>query len=300
MSWSAPGKLFLFGEYAVLRGAPAIITAVDRRATVGRTDRDDYTLRGGGAPDARLTQAVADQTGRAVTGLEADVTALSDGEEKLGLGSSAASTVALTAALLDTDDPDEVWEPAFAAHRQFQEGKGSGGDVAAATYGGTVVIRPPQHTYDPPAIERVSWPPELVIYPVWTGASADTRAYIAAVDAAGAKLSRLSELAEAAVTAFRNQDAERLLVIARDYDDAMGRLGAMANIPIRTRVHTRLARAVRDFGATAKPSGAGGGDISLVFARGSIDPDGLAAALPEPARLLDLRLHQPGIQRAES
>ncbi|MEO8908398.1 MAG: hypothetical protein ABI310_10060, partial [Microbacteriaceae bacterium] len=31
---SAPGKLFLLGEYAVLHGAPALLTAVDRRARV--------------------------------------------------------------------------------------------------------------------------------------------------------------------------------------------------------------------------------------------------------------------------
>jgi phosphomevalonate kinase len=31
---SAPGKLVLAGEYAVLDGAPAIVMAVDRRAVV--------------------------------------------------------------------------------------------------------------------------------------------------------------------------------------------------------------------------------------------------------------------------
>ena len=31
---SAPGKLILFGEYAVLFGAPAAVAAVDRRAVV--------------------------------------------------------------------------------------------------------------------------------------------------------------------------------------------------------------------------------------------------------------------------
>src|SRR5262249_59369926 len=31
---SAPGKLFLTGEWAVLRGAPALVAAVDRRVSV--------------------------------------------------------------------------------------------------------------------------------------------------------------------------------------------------------------------------------------------------------------------------
>ena len=40
MRATAPGKLILTGEYAVLEGAPAIVVAVDRRvvATVGRLD----------------------------------------------------------------------------------------------------------------------------------------------------------------------------------------------------------------------------------------------------------------------
>ena len=32
MSFSAPGKLFLAGEYAVLAEGTAVVTAVDRRA----------------------------------------------------------------------------------------------------------------------------------------------------------------------------------------------------------------------------------------------------------------------------
>ena len=34
LSASAPGKLILLGEYAVLAGAPALVMAVDRRARV--------------------------------------------------------------------------------------------------------------------------------------------------------------------------------------------------------------------------------------------------------------------------
>jgi phosphomevalonate kinase len=294
VNWSAPGKLFLFGEYAVLRGAPAIVTAVDRRVRVRRVADTGYRLIGG-QPDERLPQAVARATGTSYAGLEVDVSTFADGEEKLGLGSSAASVVALTAALLEDEAPDAIWPAAFVAHRTFQDGKGSGGDVAASAFGGTVVVQP--ETEGPPAVEPLEWPHDLAVYPVWTGASADTRKFIDAVDAAKTKMARLTQLAQAAVTAFRAGDTERLLVIASDYDDAMGRLGALSNIPIRTRAHAKIARAVRDFGATAKPSGAGGGDISLVFARGNIDPQGLAAALPDGTRLLDLEVHQPGVRR---
>ena len=42
---SAPGKIVLSGEYAVLAGAPAIVMAVDRRARVAIADVDGDVSR---------------------------------------------------------------------------------------------------------------------------------------------------------------------------------------------------------------------------------------------------------------
>ena len=42
---SAPGKLYLFGEHAVVYGEPAVACAIDRRATVTVEARDDDHLR---------------------------------------------------------------------------------------------------------------------------------------------------------------------------------------------------------------------------------------------------------------
>ena len=47
---SAPGKLFLLGEYAVLEGAPAMLTAVDRRVTVQITTSDRWRVTAVGLP----------------------------------------------------------------------------------------------------------------------------------------------------------------------------------------------------------------------------------------------------------
>jgi phosphomevalonate kinase len=61
---------------------------------------------------------------------------------KLGLGSSAAGAVAITAALMRVFDlpgwesPGPVFPLALQTHRLFQKGKGSGYDVAASCYGG--------------------------------------------------------------------------------------------------------------------------------------------------------------------
>ncbi|TDW28409.1 mevalonate kinase family protein [Cryobacterium psychrophilum] len=54
---SAPGKLFLLGEYAVLEGAPALLTAVDRRVRVriATTDADRWLLDAPGLGVESLT-----------------------------------------------------------------------------------------------------------------------------------------------------------------------------------------------------------------------------------------------------
>ena len=296
---SAPGKLFLFGEYAVLRGAPAIVTAVDRRVVATRTDAHEYTVIGQKA-DPVLPAAVARETNGDPNGLTVYLRGMMADEEKLGLGSSAASASVLAAALLGSEDPTIVYPAAYNAHRAFQGGLGSGADVAASCHGGTIVCRP-NLSGGPPEVESLPWPDGLQLFAVWTGKSADTRKFIEAVDASQRPLPHLSRLAEAAVIAFRDGDVERLMVIASDYDDAMGKLGAAAGVGIRTRTQAKLSKIVRDFGATSKPSGAGGGDISLVFARSNLAPQTLSAALPKGTKLLNLRFNQPGLRRdAES
>jgi len=132
---SAPGKLLLLGEYAVLEGAPALVAAVDRRArvrlrsggsTAGRitctplgVDRAPFQVRDRrlvcrdcNAARLGLTAALVPrlfeafgQPAEAATEFEIDIdsTALFERAEdgarvKLGLGSSAAVAAALIAA----------------------------------------------------------------------------------------------------------------------------------------------------------------------------------------------------------
>jgi phosphomevalonate kinase len=78
----APGKLLLFGAYAVLEGAPAIVVAVDRCAVA-----DGERIA---ASPSREVQAAFGAT----PAPEVDATALYEDGAKLGLGSSAAVLVA--------------------------------------------------------------------------------------------------------------------------------------------------------------------------------------------------------------
>ena len=129
---SAPGKAFLFGEYAVLDGAPALIAAVNVRAHAWTVDPD--TRPGDtpcdASPEVRsaLARAHAHLNLDPATSPDArpalDSRPFSPGLRKLGFGSSAAVTVSTVAWCLscagrDLTDPETraaVFELARAAH----------------------------------------------------------------------------------------------------------------------------------------------------------------------------------------
>ena len=148
----APGKLVLFGEYAVLEGHTALVTSVNRYAKCHIQPTSPFELEAGQfgtfdrttlseAPpfaSAQLTERVHNSI---KVSLDSKDFYLSDTpqSEKLGLGSSAAVSVALAACLRLLDgqalSPVELFEQTHALHRKIQ-GVGSGVDIAAACFGG--------------------------------------------------------------------------------------------------------------------------------------------------------------------
>ena len=135
---TAPGKVVLSGEYAVLDGAPAICMAVDRRATATVGDSPDGRCRVA-TPGREFSNGEKFRIVEAVCGsrpeltIELDTRAFAEDGTKLGIGSSAALTAALVAAL-----GGDYYADALAAHRRLQGGSGSGVDVAASVHGGLI------------------------------------------------------------------------------------------------------------------------------------------------------------------
>jgi phosphomevalonate kinase len=275
---SAPGKALLCGEYAVLEGAPAVVAAVDRRVAVA------WSEDSGPMPpevDATLRQAKG-ALGTLPGYLTVDASDLRQGRVKLGLGSSAAAAVATAGAsfathgydLEDSDTLRRVFALALEGHASIAP-QGSGVDVAASTFGGFVRFTRTQDEIERRVLRR---PVNLVIRLVWTGHAARTSELVGKVhalrrDAPGgyeACMERLAELSERFVSAFEAGNATEIIAAAAFYGKAMGRLGAAARTPI---VDGRLGRAAdlaARFSGSAKPCGAGGGDVAVAF---FLDPD---------------------------
>jgi len=286
VSADAPGKLFLTGEYAVLDGAPALVAAVDRRVEV--------RVRLASGPDAVVVYSIAEghrhvAGGGALPGGDAgavlaavrvararrlvvagrvevtvDSRAFLFGGRKLGLGRSAATVTAAVAALVGGGE--DGFAAALEAHADFQEGRGSGGDVAASFHGGVVEVRRRDGRL---AATARSLPAGLHLVVGYTGTAALTDPMLRrfAVAHAPRVLSDLRAAAERAAAAIARADGAAFLEAVDASGDLLGALGEEAAIPIVTPALARLVAVARRTGAAAKPSGAGGGDCGIAFAR---------------------------------
>lgn len=292
---SAPGKAFLIGEYAVLEGAAAIVTAVDVRAVAhaANDERPAANTAVVQCAHARVTTFL-EARGVTVGGAPAVETGgFTLGQRKLGLGSSAAVTAAvvgyhLTEGGLDpslAEVRDHALAIAQAAHAEAQGGGGSGADVATAVLGGTI-------RFADRRAESVSLPPWLALGFVDAGAPAVTSSFVQAVKASAGRDLRgyrdaMALLAEAAAmfadalpisdrtTAFAQLSAAVAL-----HNRGLRALQAVADVPILTPAIEAIVEQCAAAGVAAKPSGAGGGDLVVLFApeRGAID------RLAEPLR----------------
>jgi mevalonate kinase len=300
---SAPGKLVVIGEYAVLEGHPAVVAAVDVRARVTITPADTLVLEGNASgPGPRERLPLLDSVLREVERLGAlptghffvDTSAFSRAGQKVGLGSSAAACVAFTRSLLPDAELDRVYTVARAAHHAFQGG-GSGIDVAASTYGGLI-----RFTTTDARPRPVELPDALAIVVVFTGTSTSTQGYVDRWHALSDRELHASSIAACARTfieACSESDVPGVLGAVGDACAAMRRMGEAAGIDVVSAQHARIAQLARAYGGEAKPSGAGGGDVAVavvpVDARGrfsaaveaagfSVVPVGIAAEGVQP------------------
>jgi len=322
----APGKLVVLGEYAVLAGAPALVIAVDRycRASIGPSDDSHCHLETRAPRPRRISRAPGDPIGVALVDLVCketleprsvkpwravlDSTELFGAQGKLGLGSSAAAISAWAgvwaawtdAAGLRTAGP--AVERLIRLHRAFQNGAGSGLDVAASLTGGAIEFR--LEGAARPRIATVRLPKSVPLKGVFTGSAASTPSLVAhhrkwaaaCPEAAERQWQLMASVAEAGCAAARNDDADAFLEAVSDYGRHLDSLGKAMGADIVTAEHRAIGAAAGDYCVSYKVSGAGGGDLGIAFAR---DPDALgafaSAVRATGYRVIDLEFDRHGL-----
>jgi phosphomevalonate kinase len=284
---SAPGKLVLSGEYAVLDGAAAISMAVDRRATVTIAPRkgvrhavaapgfseSEGLFSGGsgelswhvGGEDFQLFEKVwvaAGISSPESLSFTLDTRSFQEHGVKIGVGSSAALAVALATAMSAVAGGGSA-ELARRAHREFQGGTGSGVDVATSVAGGVIEYR-----ISDDAGQALSWPEGLRFAVFWSGVAADTRSKLERLQALPVTTSRtdLGDAADRCAAVFRGSSATRVLEELDRYKDALRRFDADCGLGIFDAGHARLSDAATEHDAVYKPCGAGGGDVGIALA----------------------------------
>lgn len=293
----APGKLLLAGAYAVLEGAPALVVAVDRYAVADGDHR-------AGSATPEVLESLPREAAPAV-----DASALRDGPDKLGLGSSAAMLVASLGVAsartgADLGSPEvrrALLDEARRAHAAVQGG-GSGVDVAASVYGGALEY---SLAADGHALVRpLELPAGVTLQVFWCGTPASTSAMRARVDGLRqrdalryrARIDEVGSAARAAVAAARANDAPGFLAAVRAGGAALEALGRDADVPIFPPATLPLARlAAAEHGAFL-PSGAGGGDVFVHVAVAEASPAFLAAASAAGLRPISMQRDEGGVR----
>lgn len=273
---SAPGKLMILGEHAVLHGRWALVCAVNRRVAVTLTPRGDNRIhiqstlgQYSGTLQACEPQEPFQFIVTAVERLRSqlshgfDLVVESDLTTHLGLGSSAATTVAVVAALRAyggcVPDPKATFDDATAVVQAVQR-TGSGADVAASVYGGLIAYRG-----DPVEIHRLASSMPLCL--VYSGTKRSTTSVIDHVrqmqhafpelyERLYDSIGQCSESAIAAVKAFQWAKVGYLLNIGQGLMEALG---------VSDGILSAIAHALRKEPGImgAKISGAGLGDCVI-------------------------------------
>lgn len=301
MRAAAPGKLVLSGAYAILYGAPAIVTAVNRYVVADSTQKCTFET-------PEVLTAARQYPGRRLPGF--DASALRSGEKKLGLGSSAAITAASIAVWelegpsppLDDDSlASRVFPLAFAAHREAQGG-GSGIDVAAATHGGTLrAVRGPDGTL---ALESLTLPTSLAVEVWWTGVPASTPELLRQVarlessDPRGFRSLMQAQIAasEATAAALAGGASTQVLAGLHAQFRALRALGEASGARIIDPALGRASATLDPAEEVWLPAGAGGGDVLMRY-RQAASTAAPPSAIERTAQRLPLALGARGVHR---
>jgi mevalonate kinase len=285
---SAPGKVYLFGEHAVVYGEPAVPCAIERRARVSvearnddriRVHAEDLSLNGftveysdgsDGGPDVDVAESLVqagigyidaaveqarDAAGRPEAGFDITV------ESEIPLGAGLGSSAAVTAAGIDAGTRElgveltakEVAERAYQAELEVQNGEASRADTFCSATGGAVRVEGD----DCRAIEA----PDLPFVIGFDGGAGDTGQLVAGVRALREEYDFAAETVESIGDIVRSGEEALAAGDVAELGELMNfNHGLLEALGVSSRSLDQMVWAARDAGALgAKLTGAGGG-----------------------------------------
>lgn len=276
----------LFGEHAVVYGHPCIVTAVNHRMKIELFTTDDrqmtlnapnvsivsykkpiQTLGSGDIPEGAkfVERAVLNFFQKYMISHGINIKSTSDFSSKFGFGSSSAVTVATIKALskiFDKPMSDRMlFDLSYKTVLDIQ-GKGSGFDVAAAVYGGTLYFVTGGKCIEPILVDRI---PIVVGY---TGTKADTVKIIDQVkkialqnkDFVDNIYEKIEALVQKAKNSLETKDMDFLGELMNINQKLLKSLGVSTD-----KLDQMNIAAIKAGAYGAKLSGAGGGDCMIAL-----------------------------------
>lgn len=303
---SAPGRITLLGEHAVLHKHKTIVSAVDQRISILWSARADDRIQIEsklGSFESKISQLKIVPPFQFVLamllrfkkyfkhGFSLKIEA--DFSDQIGLASSASVTVATLAILnswLDLQySPLKMVQVGRQVIRQIQ-GFGSGADVAASLYGGVVAF-----CMQPLTIEPLNFSYPLTL--LYSGSKTTT---VDVVNIVNKKFQHQPKLFKNIMNAIGSCSSEGRIAIQKQKWHELGHImniqqGFMESLGVSTPLLTGMIEELRSEPGIlgAKISGAGLGDC--VVALGAVSKTFSSRYIPEGVKRIEINLEKQGI-----